>query len=314
MITDTAIVDMIQESLTSSSGCLFPYRDMTSGETDFDGIFAALSVYWSAVRDTFPDAWGKPPAGAASCTAPGSGRWAGSWTGSSAPSTRGQPDAPEGGPGAPRADRAPLPLDRGNWEGLGAAVGRGPERSPATCRNCRSYLVRVHLQAAGGTAMKFFFPDSQDQVDPGLRLRHRGTVTRSGSASATTATPTRCSSRRRSTGCWCPRPSSTGPLARAPASTPSPNGTGSTATARQAFFRLDDRHRPRLDDHGRLRRLLLRHGGATAVHASTRSSTSTRLRVRPRHLRRPRHPRLRARVDHERPSCCGLGPPAGHHP
>lgn len=61
VITDTAIVDMIQESLTSSSGCLYPYRDLTRNETDFDGIVHALFNYWAAVRDTFPEAWGKPP-------------------------------------------------------------------------------------------------------------------------------------------------------------------------------------------------------------------------------------------------------------
>jgi DGQHR domain-containing protein len=61
VITDTGIVDMIQESLTSSSGCLYPYRDLTRSETDFDGIVSALFVYWAAVRDTFPEAWGKPP-------------------------------------------------------------------------------------------------------------------------------------------------------------------------------------------------------------------------------------------------------------
>lgn len=61
VITDTAIVDMIQESLTSSSGCLYPYRDVTRNETDFGGIVHALSTYWAAVRDTFPEAWGKPP-------------------------------------------------------------------------------------------------------------------------------------------------------------------------------------------------------------------------------------------------------------
>jgi DGQHR domain-containing protein len=61
VITDTVIVDMIQESLTSSSGCLYPYRDLTRSETDFDGIVSALSIYWAAVRDTFPEAWGKPP-------------------------------------------------------------------------------------------------------------------------------------------------------------------------------------------------------------------------------------------------------------
>ncbi|MEU6798681.1 DGQHR domain-containing protein DpdB [Nonomuraea wenchangensis] len=61
VITDTGIVDMIQESLTSPSGALYPYRDIGRGETDFDGIIQALFIYWTAVRETFPDAWGKPP-------------------------------------------------------------------------------------------------------------------------------------------------------------------------------------------------------------------------------------------------------------
>jgi DGQHR domain-containing protein len=62
IVADTSIVNMLQESLTTPSGCLFPYRNMTSGETDFDGLWAALLLYWNAVRETFPDAWGKPPA------------------------------------------------------------------------------------------------------------------------------------------------------------------------------------------------------------------------------------------------------------
>ena len=61
VITDTSIVNMIDESLKSSSGCLFPYRNMATNETDFEGICAILTTYWSAVRDVFPDAWGKPP-------------------------------------------------------------------------------------------------------------------------------------------------------------------------------------------------------------------------------------------------------------
>jgi DGQHR domain-containing protein len=61
VVTDTIVVEMIQESLTLPSGCLFPYRDMSRNETDFDGILHALFTYWAAVRDTFPDAWGKPP-------------------------------------------------------------------------------------------------------------------------------------------------------------------------------------------------------------------------------------------------------------
>ena len=61
VITDTSIIQMLQESLTSPSGCLFPYRNLSSGETDFTGLWMALLLYWTAVRDTFPDAWGKPP-------------------------------------------------------------------------------------------------------------------------------------------------------------------------------------------------------------------------------------------------------------
>ena len=59
VVTDTSVVTMIEESLTSSAGCLFPYRNLATGETDIDGIWAVLTVYWSAVRSTFPEAWGK---------------------------------------------------------------------------------------------------------------------------------------------------------------------------------------------------------------------------------------------------------------
>ena len=33
---------MLQESLTSPAGCLFPYRNMSTGETDFDGDLDVL--------------------------------------------------------------------------------------------------------------------------------------------------------------------------------------------------------------------------------------------------------------------------------
>jgi len=61
VITDTSLIQALQESLTSPSGCLFPYRNLSSGETDFPGMWAALVLYWGAVRDTFPQAWGRPP-------------------------------------------------------------------------------------------------------------------------------------------------------------------------------------------------------------------------------------------------------------
>jgi DGQHR domain-containing protein len=61
IISDTSIITIIQESISSPSGCLFPYRNLATGETDFDGIWKILVAYWTAVKFTFPDAWGKPP-------------------------------------------------------------------------------------------------------------------------------------------------------------------------------------------------------------------------------------------------------------
>src|SRR5262245_34744557 len=61
VISDSSIVKMIQESLGSPSGCLFPYRNIATGESDFEGMWLLLKTYWTAVKEVFPDAWGKPP-------------------------------------------------------------------------------------------------------------------------------------------------------------------------------------------------------------------------------------------------------------
>jgi hypothetical protein len=61
VISDTSVIKFIQESITSPSGCLFPYRNIASGETDFDGIWRVLVIYWTAVKQVFPEAWAKPP-------------------------------------------------------------------------------------------------------------------------------------------------------------------------------------------------------------------------------------------------------------
>jgi len=61
VIADASIVKMLEESISQPSGCLFPYRNIATGETDFDGMWAVLVTYWTAVKHTFPNAWGKPP-------------------------------------------------------------------------------------------------------------------------------------------------------------------------------------------------------------------------------------------------------------
>lgn len=61
VVSDTAIIGMLHESFSTPSGCLYPYRNIATGETDFDGVRTLLYTYWGAVRDVFSDAWAKPP-------------------------------------------------------------------------------------------------------------------------------------------------------------------------------------------------------------------------------------------------------------
>jgi DGQHR domain-containing protein len=61
VVTDTVIIKMIEDSLTHPSGCLFPYRNIATGEYDESAIWAVLNTFWSGVRQVFPAAWGKPP-------------------------------------------------------------------------------------------------------------------------------------------------------------------------------------------------------------------------------------------------------------
>ncbi|MDA7618225.1 DGQHR domain-containing protein DpdB [Verrucomicrobia bacterium] len=61
VITDGPLIRVIKESLTQPSGCLFAYRDISTGETDIDSIWHILVTFWSAVKEVFPEAWGLPP-------------------------------------------------------------------------------------------------------------------------------------------------------------------------------------------------------------------------------------------------------------
>jgi DGQHR domain-containing protein len=62
VVQDTSLVSALEESLTTANGSLFPYRNLATGELEIDSIWWTIVTYWSAVRDVFPDAWGKPAA------------------------------------------------------------------------------------------------------------------------------------------------------------------------------------------------------------------------------------------------------------
>ncbi len=61
VVLDTVLIQVLQDSYTSATGCLFVYRNVATGETDFERIQKLLFGYWHAVKQTWPTAWGRPP-------------------------------------------------------------------------------------------------------------------------------------------------------------------------------------------------------------------------------------------------------------
>ena len=61
VVSDTPLISVIEQSLSSPSGCLFRYHNLATGEVDFDGAQSVLRTYWTGVKNAFPDAWGKSP-------------------------------------------------------------------------------------------------------------------------------------------------------------------------------------------------------------------------------------------------------------
>lgn len=61
VITDTALVKMIKNSINNPLGALAPYKSVGDDAADIPSMYKTLCAYWSAVRDVFKDAWGLPP-------------------------------------------------------------------------------------------------------------------------------------------------------------------------------------------------------------------------------------------------------------
>lgn len=57
VVTDTVLINMLQESF-QSSGSLNPFRNVAAGTTDFEGVRSVLNAYWGTVKEAFPEAWG----------------------------------------------------------------------------------------------------------------------------------------------------------------------------------------------------------------------------------------------------------------
>ncbi len=61
VVNDGVVIRMLQDSFGSPSGCLFSYRNLATGDTDFDDMRRLLYLYWGTVKEIFPSAWGKTP-------------------------------------------------------------------------------------------------------------------------------------------------------------------------------------------------------------------------------------------------------------
>lgn len=61
VITDTAVITMIRNSINNPLGALSPYKSSGREGADVESMYRLLINFWSAVKVVFPDAWGKDP-------------------------------------------------------------------------------------------------------------------------------------------------------------------------------------------------------------------------------------------------------------
>jgi len=59
IVKDNSVLRMLENSLTD--GALHPYRDPVTGRGDEEMMLSIVNAFWMAVREAFPEAWGKPP-------------------------------------------------------------------------------------------------------------------------------------------------------------------------------------------------------------------------------------------------------------
>jgi len=60
VVNDSALIEALKRNLRSPMGALSQYRRNGEGPNG-EAMVAALCLYWGAVRDTFPEAWGLSP-------------------------------------------------------------------------------------------------------------------------------------------------------------------------------------------------------------------------------------------------------------
>lgn len=61
LVTDSALVKMLQRQINNPLGALASFRSLDGGSTDPTAMYSYVLSFWKAVRHSFPDDWGLPP-------------------------------------------------------------------------------------------------------------------------------------------------------------------------------------------------------------------------------------------------------------
>jgi DGQHR domain-containing protein len=61
VIVDSAIIEMIKNSIRNPLGALAQYKSLGTEPSDIKGMYETLVIFWNAVKENFPDAWGRAP-------------------------------------------------------------------------------------------------------------------------------------------------------------------------------------------------------------------------------------------------------------
>ena len=60
MVIDTALINAMKHSI-NNYGALALFKNTSEGRSDIDSMYRIMCIYWGAVREVFPEAWGKKP-------------------------------------------------------------------------------------------------------------------------------------------------------------------------------------------------------------------------------------------------------------
>lgn len=149
VVSDTTIVQVLQDSLATPAGCLFSCWNVATGELHARAARRVLFLYWTAVRSVFPDAWGLPPARSRLMHSAGlraMGRLMNRVMASVDPSS------PHAARQVKRELEKVAPVcrwTRGSWEELGGMRWNELQNVPAHVRMLSNLLVRAYVEGQG---------------------------------------------------------------------------------------------------------------------------------------------------------------------